>query len=476
MLLFSTVLNVVDSFSAEEFIRVVLEWNEGSMYTANRVSGIDWHGERCAKYGDKRLWLEFVEYPEKNVLAVRHEKITDDGVVWDSDFVADFSERKLAIQLDRTYSEEALVMNAAFSTPHFISMLIERGYVKDDNGLPVTRTPIVVTDADFALCEAVFSNIGAYRLPIVFVSKTVQDEDPLSIPWLASRLKGAAHVLVEQSTESCKEIRSILGRAEEPFGAVRVFFPSESVPSKKYTYHSAGGDRDARLEKVIRSVIQYGISQRLDRTFTWNGVNSVLLTEQLSRQIVGRRAAEDARKKAEQEVEDIYDTFDEDLRSLQEKVEELTKANEALLYENQGLRAKYANTADVPLLYLGEEEDFYQGEIRDFVLSVIDEALNSTEKTTRKADILADILESNPFDRLGESRRQRIKALFKGYRAMTSVMRLELLSMGFEISEDGKHYKITYGGDPRYMITVPKTPSDHRSGSNCATVLNRKMF
>ena len=476
MLLFSTVLDIIDSFTQEDFIRLVLEWNESSTHDENRVKGIDWHGERTIWYGTRDLWLEFIEDAERGILAVRHEKTTDDGVVWDSDFIMDFSRKQMSIQLDRTYSEEALVMNAAFSTPHFISMLIEHGYVKDDNGLPVTRTPIIVTDADSALCEAIFSNVGDFRLPVVFVSKTEQDENPLSIPWLASRLKGAAHVLVEQSAESCKEIRGILGRTEEPFGAVRVFFPSESVSSRKYTYHSAVGDQDARLEKVIRSVIHYGIAQRLDRTLTWNGVTSVLLADQLSRQITGRQVAEAAREKAEQEVEDVYDTFDEDLKSLQAKIEELTKANEALQYENQGLRAKYANSDDVPVLYLGEEEDFYQGEIRDFVLSVIDDALNATEKATRKADILADILENNPYDRLGEDRRQRIKALFKGYRTMTSAMRQELLSLGFDISEDGKHCKITYGGDPRYMITLPKTPSDHRSGSNCATVLNRKMF
>ena len=476
MLLFSTVLDIVDSFTPEVFLCLVLEWNEGSKYAANRVAGVDWHGERCAKYGDRKLWLEFVEYPEKNVLAVRHEKITDDGVVWDSDFVADFTARKLSIQLDRTFSEAALVMNAAFSTPHFITMLIERGYIQDDNGLPVTRTPIMISDEDLTLFEAAFSGIEAYRLPIVYVSKTAQGDDPLSIAWLASRLKGAAHVLVEYSLDRCTGIRGILGKAEEPFGAVKVFFPSESVPNKKFTYHSDSGDRDARLEKVIRSVIHYGIAQRVDRLLTWSGVNSELLSCHLGHQISARMIAEDARKKAEDEVEEVYETFDEEIKALQEKVAELSKVNEALQYENQGLRAKYASTDDVPVLYLGEEEDFYQGEIRDFVLSVIDDALNATEKATRKADILADILEKNPYDRLGEDRRQRIKAMFKGYRTITSVMRQELLSLGFEISEDGKHYKITYGGDSRYMITVPKTPSDHRSGSNCATVLNRKMF
>ena len=90
MLLFSTILEIKESVTPEDFIRLVLEWNETSKYAENRVTGIDWHGERTARYGNDSLWLQFIEYPEKNILAVRHEKISDDGVAWDSDFVVNF--------------------------------------------------------------------------------------------------------------------------------------------------------------------------------------------------------------------------------------------------------------------------------------------------------------------------------------------------------------------------------------------------
>jgi hypothetical protein len=186
--------------------------------------------------------------------------------------------------------------------------------------------------------------------------------------------------------------------------------------------------------------------------------------------------AENARQKAEDEIDTVYETFDEELRELQNKIAELTKANEALQYENQGLRAKYAGSDAAPILYLGDEEEFYQGEIRDMVLGTLDEALTATEKATRKADVLEDILENNPYYHLSDERKQRIKALFKGYKNMTGTMRQELQSLGFEITEAGKHYKITYGGDQRYMVTVGKTPSDNRSGSNNAALISKTML
>ena len=42
--------------------------------------------------------------------------------------------------------------------------------------------------------------------------------------------------------------------------------------------------------------------------------------------------------------------------------------------------------------------------------------------------------------------------------------------------QDGKHYKLTYHGDPRYLVTVGKTPSDNRSGSNTAAAIIKTML
>ena len=476
MILFLTTLDIGEFVTQEDFIKLVLEWNAGSRYEENIVKGIEWCGERTVRYGDSKLWLEFVEYAEREILAVRHEKITADGVVWDSDFVMNFGTHRLTIQLDRTYSEEALVMGAYFSTPHFITLLIEKGFLAKDRDLPVLRTPIAVTDADLDMCKRAFTEDNGYRLPVVFVSRTAEDKFPLSITWLASRLKGAAHVLVEESAESCAEIRKLFKMGNEPFGAVRIYYPLGTVRHKKFRFRSATGNEDVRLEKVIRHVIQYGIAQRVDRFCTWNGVNGAVLNNQLDHQIAVRKNAETEKLRAEAEKDEVYETFSEDLQALQERVAELMKANEALQYENQGLRAQYASSDAVPMLYFGDEEEFYEGEIRDMVLGALDEALAATEKATRKGDILEDVLENNVYQHLSDERKQKVKALFKGYKSLTGAMRQELMALGFEITEAGKHYKLTYGGDARYMVTMAKTPSDNRSGINNAALISKKML
>ena len=51
-----------------------------------------------------------------------------------------------------------------------------------------------------------------------------------------------------------------------------------------------------------------------------------------------------------------------------------------------------------------------------------------------------------------------------------------LEKFGFVITDDGKHYKWTYFGDHRYVITVAKTCSDNRAGMNIAFTIDKLML
>ena len=74
--------------------------------------------------------------------------------------------------------------------------------------------------------------------------------------------------------------------------------------------------------------------------------------------------------------------------------------------------------------------------------------------------MLADVGEENIIKRIGGSQE----------------MKKHLEDMGFVITEDGKHYKLTYYGDDRYQIIFSKTPSDFRTGKNSSQKLNKMVF
>lgn len=476
MLLFSTILDIKESLTKNKFIQLVIAWNQQSPHLENVIQGIVWNGEKNIRFGKENHWLDIEEYRNRNIIAVRYEKVESDGIVWDTDYIMNFDDMRMAIQLDRSYKEDALIMDSKFSTPHFITTLIENGYLKDDGRLPVVREPIQIMEDNLEILSDIINDKQRYRLPVVYVSKTVFNYNPVNVRWLSSRLKGVAHVLVEDSKQLNYKIRELCNDSNEYNGSIGVYFPHSSIKHRRFLYREYTGSDTILLDKVVKNVIQYGNSQNVDNLYTWQGVSNSLLSDRLNSQREERFIAESAKQKAEDEVDKIYDTFDEDLKKLQHQLEELTRQNESLRCENQGLRAKLNETNTVPVLNFGDEDEFYPGEIKDLILSSLENSLNNTAKKSRRSDVLRDIIESNGYLSLSEERKQTIKKLMKGYKGISGPMRQQLAELGFEVTEDGKHYKLTYFGDGRYWTTLAKTPSDNRGDKNIAANIIKYML
>lgn len=476
MLLYSTILNINPTMTKEAFIQLVIEWNNNNPHEDNRISDIVWNGEQNIRFGDDKLWLEIQEYPSRNIVAVRYEKVTEDGVRWDTDYVMNFDDLKLCIQLDRSYREDALVTNAIFSSPLFISHLIEHGYLQNDGDLIITNRPVYISGDNLPVLASALSRSNKHQLPIVFVSKTQANTDPVDVLLLASKLKGAAHVLVQEDRQTNKDIRIICDEENDYNGTIGIYYPNELLGHKKCAYRDADGFDKVLLDRVLHYIFEYGNLQNIDTLYTWQGVSNALLNERLSAQIEKFQQSEHEKSMIQSENEDLYSAFDEEFTELQQKVEELTKRNESLTSENAGLSAKLHQSASQPVIFQGEEEEFYPGEIKDFVLAVLSDAVANVEKGSRKQHVLTDLVESNGYKRLAESKRQKLKALLKGYKTVSSSMKQELVNLGFEISEDGKHYKLVYHGDSRYTIAVAKTPSDNRTGDNIIGTISRVVF
>ena len=476
MLLLSTILKISDSLTKDDFIRLAIEWNQGSPHEDNRVPGICWNGERNIRYGNSDLWLEIEEYRNQNIIAIRYEKTEQDGAVWDTDFVMNFNDMEMSVRLDRSYLESALSHNAGFSTPHFIALLIERGYLSDDDNLPVSNRPMIIDTENLDLLIGIINGEGKYRLPVVYISKTFYDEDPVDIKWIASRLKGIAHILVQKERRSNKQLMHACYEQNEYNGAIGIYYPNQAIPNRRFLYRAYEGSDNILMEKVIQSVIQYSNSQMVNPLYTWSGVNNALLRDRYSSQKAERLAAELASKQAHEDADMLISSVDEEIKDLREQITRLTKANDALTYENQGLKTKLDSTGYTPLLYMGDEEEFFQGEIKEIIMDALLEKLKNTAVKTRRHDVLSDIIRKNNTEGLLEKRITDIKNLFKDYGGLSSTLRQELIDLGFTITEEGKHYKLTYYGDGRYKTTIAKTPSDYREGKNISSTITKLMF
>lgn len=474
MVLYSTILDIKESMSKEAFIELVIEWNQGSPYQENIIPDIKWNGEKSIRFGDDNLWLEIIEYRNKNIIAVRYEKITEDGVIWDTDYIMNFDEMRMAIRLDRSYQERAIVTNAEFSTPHFISLLMQKDYIKPDGELKFERNALSINEDNASILSDIVTGKVKYQLPVVYVSKNIYNKNPLSIDWLCSRLKGTAHVLVQSDKKSNLCIREACGGNNEYNGAIGVYYPNDVLGHKRCVCKD--GNEKNLMEKVVSHVLKYSILQTVDKLYTWQGVSNSLLHDRLAAQRKERLEAEQARDKAKNEVNDVYEAVDEELNTLQRQVEELTRTNEIQTYEIQGLRAKLSQADGVPIIIQGEEQEKFPGEIKDMILSVIADELSNVTKGSRREKVLNDVLEANDYEHLLDERKREIKKLFRGYTNMTTGIRQRLTELGFTITEDGKHYKVRYNNDTRFLATISKTASDHRTGENSASAICKEML
>lgn len=461
MLLFSTMLNIVDTMTKDDFIRLVLEWNQTSTHAENIIQGIEWNGEYTVKYSTDTLSLSINEYRDHNIIAVRFEKHEQNGTLWCTDYVMNFNERKMSILLNRSYKEEALKIDSEFSTPHFITLLIKKKYLKPDGNLPVSRDPIEVTEENLHILSDIVNRGSTYRLPVIYVSKTSDNKSPVDVAILAGRLKGVAHILVQSSTKLDSTIRAACHDKNEYKGGIGIYFPGETMPHIRYSPKS-GKTRETNLfEKILTKILQYNNTQFIEELYTYQGVLNGILAVQLQSQI-----------KKREEADDLVLSTDDEIKDLKEKVYNLAREYRSLLTENNALRNKLNKEDQLPILVLGKEKDLFDGEIKDILLSFLEEYKNDLDPSTRRYHVINDILEENggaPSSVKGKEK--TLKTLFKSYKNISKTMRQSLADLGFEIIENGKHCKLVYYGDERYTFTIAKTPSDNRTGKNTAAMI-----
>ena len=122
------------------------------------------------------------------------------------------------------------------------------------------------------------------------------------------------------------------------------------------------------------------------------------------------------------------------------------------------------------------KEEFYPDEIREIILSELESSLANMKDGSRRAIIIKDIIDNNDYRHVQSEREQKLKMLLKDYKNLSGPVRQSLCDLGFEITEDGKHYKLTYYGDDRFWTTLSKTASDHKTGLNAAAEIKKGML
>ena len=473
MLLFSTILKIDKAWTKDGFLSLVIEWNQGSPHENYVIPNLHWDGSYNQKFGDDTISLEFKEYRNEEIVAVRYVKKLDDGIIWKTDYIMNFKDYKMSIMLDRSFTEDAIGVDPSFTTPLFIRLLIEKGYVVDDNDLPILMNPHLIGCENLSVLTAVINGTKFYDLPVVYVSKTFSNNIPIDVDKLAYALKGVAHIFVQEDLETNTFIREQCNSTNEYNGAIGIYYQSDVVKHKRFLNYEYF-DPTITRQNIVKEIINFTNQQSIDPLYTWDGVLTSLLRDRFESQKSKRTKAE----RTKEETEELLDSFSNDFDALTEENGRLRSSisdlESELAFYRDAFNKKTVN--DSGFLSSGSEKEFFQDEKKELILSVLSDSLANILDDTRKKHIVQDIIQQNTIKEILSKKREEVKRLLTDYSGLNGKLKQELQQLGFTITEDGKHYKLTYFNDKRYIIHMAKTPSDGRAGKNIVSDINNKVF
>lgn len=470
MLLYSAKFPVIEALGKDEFIKLAIKWNQGSPH--DKMESIQWDGSRNVRYQEEEKSFAIEELRAYDTVATRFRKEDEHGVVWTTDFVLNNNEHMLAIRLDRETTEDTTSFIPTFSPPHLVKMIIKEKLTGMDDNLHISDEPVTILKDNYEVILDVILQKKRYALPIVYITKTWLGNYPLDVNKLSKKLQGVAHVLKEADPDVCKILKEKCNAENVHHGGIAIYYPSQSARTKKINTTRYAGIEERLIKRIVEYVYRYTNQQRRESMYTWEGIQNELLRLKNESLIEKRQEAETANL----ENKELLDMYDEEIDRYKRDINDLNNRIAALTQENQGLRSKLEGIDAIPLLFFGEEEDLYEGEIREIVLDTLAESLKTKKENTRREHIILDLIDENEYAGIPESRRNQIKKILKGYTSMSASMRSELQDFGFNITGDGKHYKLTYYGDSRYVATMAKSSSDSRAGNNLASEIDKKML
>lgn len=467
MVTYTTKFPVNELFDKEEFVKLVIKWNQGSKF--DKIDDLSWNGQdyEC-EWSQNNISLKIQEIESESIIASRLSKEDEHGM-WFTDFVLNNSQGTLAVSVSLETTELTTDFFPTYYPPFFVKMVLFGEYAGKDNGIDVQNKEHNVTECLTFLTGVVTKKIIS-ELPVVYVSRTIEGYNPLDVNKLAFRLQGVAHVISEPAEDIKFEgLTDILNDAEEKSGKIFIFYPSHNKKSRIINLTGSSREPEFLEDCIVNDVYNYMNSRMRKAIDTWDGVS----TEKLH--IINRNLLND-HSAIEEENKYLYDVFGGQLEKMEESNVKLTNEIQRLTAELQGLRMKYSDRDRLPVLYLGEERDLYSGEVKEIILEIMSEYQKTCKKDSRRWHIISDLMESNEFKGIPEKRREQLKNALRGYKTLNGSLKSLLETLGFEISDDGKHYKWTYYGDHRYVVTAAKTCSDSRAGMNLSAIIDKTMF
>ncbi|MEN5425387.1 hypothetical protein ABE522_03290 [Stenotrophomonas pennii] len=448
-----------------DFMDCCKEWIGGSPYSllvenlhSENIDGVyEVEGERAeflssASAGDE-------------VGGVKYEKVDNDGVHWTTEVVGcKSSDGNLFVAVQLSVDAEIPVEKLGKGRrPYIIKLLMQKFGGGFDGLLQVDDAPLFLKEDQQDLAADIICARTESVMPVVYVSRHSDGGLSVDPAQLAQWVSAMAHVVVEPSrTFSAELSREVF--SENPYGgAVAIYWP-DGVGRWLYL-PDRWGEPGALQGAIARKIRGSLLFHRARRECTWNYLQ----------ELVSRDRFERIRSSGSGGVEDYVAHFDREMAERREEVRRLEAELNRIKFSKWNVESS-SEQGLFTIELASPERDLYQGEQLSAVLDAIERAAESAEVNSRKRHVLESIFGANQREGEREMILPRLKEILNQYESMSGPVRKELEDLGFEVSQDGKHCKLTFRGDDRFPFILSKSSSDWRAGKNAFTDIRKKVF
>ncbi|HSD17590.1 MAG TPA: hypothetical protein VLC71_10090 [Thermomonas sp.] len=467
MLSFATEFPISDEQTTGDFLAAVKDWALGLPHTvlnAQDLSALGSVGQWSFQKGNESVVSLHATNDRGESASVRYKRV-DDGLEWTTTvtFSRSVGSAWVAIRVFCESNHPAARLPPA-KKPVLVRTLLQSLGGGKDGDLHVITSPHILGNSDIGAATRLITGEANCRLPIIYVSATFQGSHILDINRLANDMAGVAHVVVEPNRPFSLRLKLEANSENVYGGTVGIYWPDGG--GRRSFFIGKGFDSASDMARAVFDEVRTALTNRrpLERC-TWAS----------TQEMVSRQTFEQLKASGSDQVDKYIAAFDEELASKDQKLSDAEREigrlkAELRIYESRSSPGIGA------ALEAGQEQDLFPNEISGIILDALRDYQFRVPQDSRRSHVVAALLASNPGNDESAQFRERLKEMLRGFTGLDGKVRRGLEDLGFSISEEGKHYKITFQGDDRYTFTLPKSGSDHRGGLNAANDIGRLLF
>ena len=385
----------------------------------------------------------------------------DAGIIWTTTIVynAQDGDHWIGIRTDR-HSIDPLIRIRDAKKPQIVRNILRDIGGGLDGEVFVRDTPLMLKENDLSMAARLINGDSDNYLPVVYISQPFDENLSLDVSALARALGGLAHVIVEPSRQFSRQLQAETSSRNPYGGAVGIHLPT----GQRWLFLPPQEELELRFEIVafVRSILA---NRRPLARCSWDNLEAEKSRDEIER----LKAVEST------DLDAFVKAFDQENRALKATLSasdaEISRLKEELNTIN--LRAKSQGQKGIGSVGI---QDYFSGEGDAVIRDALESALGNTVAGSRREEILTQAISEIPESTEHKKRKDELKEALRGSRGLEGDVIDTLRRLGFSIESSGKHHKLIYNGDDKFVFAMAKTAGDHRAGLNLASDISKKIY